>query len=81
MTAVEWLINQLTDNGIEYLDLAYEIIEQAKEIEEQQIKKMYSEEEVKKAFKIGFNIGYSSQVSELDLKEEHCNKWFEQFKK
>ena len=36
-TAVEWLINQLTDNGIEYLDLAYEIIEQAKEMEKQQI--------------------------------------------
>jgi hypothetical protein len=37
MTAVEWLINELKDNGIEYLDLAYEIIEQAKEMEKQQI--------------------------------------------
>jgi len=37
MTAVEWLIDELTDNGIEYLDLAYEIIEQAKEMEKQQI--------------------------------------------
>ena len=44
-------------------------------------KKMYSEEELKSAFKIGFNIGYGSPVSELDLKEEHCTKWFEQFKK
>jgi hypothetical protein len=37
MTAVEWLIDELTDNGIPYLDLAYEIIEQAKEMEKQQI--------------------------------------------
>jgi N-acetyl-anhydromuramyl-L-alanine amidase AmpD len=37
MTAVEWLINELKDNGIDYLDLAYEIIEQAKEMEKQQI--------------------------------------------
>jgi hypothetical protein len=37
MTAVEWLINELKDNGIEYLDLAYEIIEKAKEMEKQQI--------------------------------------------
>ena len=36
-TAVEWLIDELTDNGIEYLDLAYEIIKQAKEMEKQQI--------------------------------------------
>jgi hypothetical protein len=40
-TAVEWfsklLIDELTDNGIEYLDLVYEIIEQAKEMEKQQI--------------------------------------------
>jgi hypothetical protein len=36
-TAVEWLIDELTDNGIDYLDLAYEIIEQAKEMEKQQI--------------------------------------------
>jgi hypothetical protein len=37
MTAIEWLIDELTDNGIEYLDLAYEIIKQAKEMEKQQI--------------------------------------------
>ena len=41
----------------------------------------YSEEEVKEAFNIGFNIGYGSSVSELDLKQEYCNNWFEQFKK
>ena len=36
-TAVEWLIDELTDNGIDYLDLAYVIIRQAKEMEREQI--------------------------------------------
>jgi hypothetical protein len=39
-TAVEWLIDELTDNGID-LYLAYEIIEQAKEMEKQQITDAY----------------------------------------
>ncbi|MCF8339671.1 MAG: hypothetical protein K9I82_01720 [Chitinophagaceae bacterium] len=43
--------------------------------------RMYSEEELKSAFKIGFNIGYGSPVQELDLKNEHCERWFNQFKK
>jgi hypothetical protein len=43
--------------------------------------RMYSGEELKSAFKIGFNIGYGSPVQELDLKNEHCERWFEQFKK
>ena len=51
------------------------------ELAKWQAERMYSEEELKSAFKIGFNIGYGSPVSELDLKEEHCTKWFEQFKK
>jgi hypothetical protein len=46
-----------------------------------QAERMYSEEELKSAFKIGFNIGYGSPVSELDLKQQHCDKWFKQFKK
>jgi hypothetical protein len=46
-----------------------------------QAERMHSEEELKSAFKIGFNIGYGSPVQELDLKNEHCEKWFEQFKK
>jgi len=49
--------------------------------QQEQDKNKYNEEEVKGAFKIGFDIGYGSSVSELDLKQEYCNKWFEQFKK
>ena len=42
---------------------------------------LYTEEDLKSAFRTGFFMGYGSPVSELDLKEEYCNKWFEQFKK
>ena len=45
VTAVEWLVEELEDNGIN-LDLASEIIEQAKEMEKEQ--QGYSEEEVEK---------------------------------
>ena len=37
-TAVEWLIEELNDNGFSHLDLAADIIEQAKEMEKEQIK-------------------------------------------
>ena len=36
-TAVEWLIEELNDNGFSHLDLAADIIEQAKEMEMKQI--------------------------------------------
>ena len=55
--------------------------EKALEERDKQQERMYSEEELKNAFKIGFNIGYGSPVQELDLKNEHCERWFEQFKK
>jgi hypothetical protein len=41
-TAVEWLIDELTDNGIDYLDLAYVIIRQAIEMEKQQIENAFN---------------------------------------
>jgi hypothetical protein len=62
MTAVEWLIDELTDNGIEYLDLAYEIIEQAKELEKQQIIDAYIE-------------GYSSNLNAGDS-EKYYNETY-----
>jgi hypothetical protein len=39
-TAVEWLVEELEDNGIN-LDLAFELIEQAKEMEKEQIEDAY----------------------------------------
>jgi len=40
----------------------------------------YSEEEVKQAFKVGFSIGYGSDVHAIDEKNRTCDEWFEQFK-
>ncbi len=42
-TAVEWLIEELNDNGFSHLDLATDIIEQAKEIEKEQIRQAYND--------------------------------------
>jgi hypothetical protein len=44
-------------------------------------KTAYTEDQVKAAFNVGFNIGYSCQVSDIDRKESICEEWFEQFKK
>jgi hypothetical protein len=48
------------------------------ETEQEQDKKMYNEEELKNAFKVGFNIGYGSQAQELDFKNYYYDKWFKQ---
>lgn len=93
-SAVEWLIGELKkydsaglkDQSNYVIEMPTHILteleEQSKEIEnQQQDKNKYSEEELKSTFKIGFNIGYGSTVQELDLKNEHCDKWFEQLKK
>ena len=37
MTAVEWLIQELKENGIKHLDLAEDIIEQAKMMEKSRL--------------------------------------------
>ena len=36
-TAVEWLVKELTEHGFKHLDMAEDIIEEAKEMERQQI--------------------------------------------
>jgi len=46
-----------------------------------QQEKSYSEEEVKQAFKVGFSIGYGSDIYAIDEKNRTCEEWFEQFKK
>ena len=46
-----------------------------------QAERSYSEEDMKSAFKIGFSIGYGSDVHAIDEKNRTCNEWFEQFKK
>jgi len=41
----------------------------------------YSEEDMKSAFKVGFSIGYGSDVHAIDEKNRTCDEWFKQFKK
>jgi hypothetical protein len=45
-----------------------------------QQERMYSEEDIKSAFKVGFSIGYGSDVHAIDEKNRTCEKWFEQYK-
>jgi hypothetical protein len=70
MTAVEFLAKQ----ALNYLNDEQEnnlikVIEQALEMEKQQIEKMYSEEDLQEAF-------YAHNQSWIDYE-----RWFEQFKK
>jgi len=46
-----------------------------------QAERMYSEEELKSAFRTGFGIGYGSDIYAIDVKDKICDEWFEQFKK
>jgi len=76
-TAVEWfsklLIDELTDNGIEYLDLVYEIIEQASELFEQQIKDAYVDG-FKECEKIHEEVFFIKDLSEEYYNETYKNK-------
>jgi hypothetical protein len=45
--------------------------------QQEQDKNKYSEEELKEAFRVGFNVGYNDAESPSYLKFE---EWFEQFK-
>ena len=46
-----------------------------------QQERMYSEEDMKQAFKVGFSIGYGSDVHSIDDKNRTFEKWFERNKK
>ena len=45
-----------------------------------QQERSYSEEDMKSAFKVGFSIGYGSDVHAIDEKNRTCEEWFNQFK-
>jgi len=71
-TAVEWLESKLIDIGLDYpISKAKEAFEQAKEMEKQQ--QGYSEEDMKEAFRIGFNLGCNAVES---LTNEIAEEWF-----
>jgi hypothetical protein len=48
--------------------------------QKEQDKKLYSEEDLEKAFKVGFTLGYGSDVEGIDDKDECFNRWFKIFK-
>lgn len=47
----------------------------------QQQERMYSEEDMKSAFKVGFSIGYGSDVHAIDEKNRTCEEGFNKIKK
>jgi hypothetical protein len=81
MTAVEFLMDKLFDPTFDN-PKQIEWFEQAKEMEkkQQQDKKLYSEEDIKEAFRQG-----EDNVIIIDLvnlvKKKSIVEWFEQFKK
>ena len=74
MTAVEWLVKiYLQTKKIDSFD-----IEQAKAMEKEQIKRMYSEEDLKEAYKSCYTPLSFGKIGDLD---EDFKEWFKQFKK
>ena len=71
-TAVEWLAEQLPIYGYNAVTVFPELIEQAKEIEKQQVG--YSEEDMKKAFNAG-EENVNNCYTYMPFEE-----WFETFK-
>jgi hypothetical protein len=69
-TAVEWLVEELEDNGIN-LDLAFELIEQAKEMEENNLLEMLH--------KFAFDYTYNYRGEKTIY--EWIPEWFEEYKK
>lgn len=65
-TPVEWLVEELTDNGIN-LDLAFEIIEEAKEKEKQVIERAVND-----------NQKYLIGKEDINLGETYYNNTFKQ---
>ena len=71
-TAVNWLIDELTDNGIPHLDLAYEIIEKAKKMEKQKEQKYNEMIEMLKISRDKFlDLKHDNNLHELqEIQEE-----------
>ena len=69
-----WKFNPLKKLDGEFLRHAFK--EGAKWMQE----RSYSEEDLEKAFKVGFTLGYSSDVEAIDDKDKCFNRWFKIFK-
>jgi hypothetical protein len=69
-TAIDWLISELKDNGFDHIDLAEEIIKEAKEMHKNQIQD---------AFEEGKWNGYETAIGASDFKDPliYYNETFE----
>jgi hypothetical protein len=77
MTAVEFLIEQILKHDKSFIEFYNAEIQQAKEMEKQQIEKMYSEEEV-----IDLLAKFRRENRGKDsIPFKDIQEWFEQFKK
>lgn len=75
---VKW---QKYNSNINALDFEIKALKSLIQDMDATIKSKYSEDDMKRAFKAGFSIGYGSPVNGLDSKDETCEVWFNQFKK
>ena len=66
-TAVEYLLEELNDNGFSHLYLAEDIIEQAKEMEKEQIID---------AFGVGCHVESTRLIHYDDMAEQYYNETF-----
>ena len=60
-TAVEWLVEQLEDNGVKHLDFAQDLIEQAKAMEIDQMEEAFHESRLTKDFCVYLNSGFKHE--------------------
>jgi uncharacterized protein (UPF0335 family) len=77
-TAVEWLFEN--SHIVPKTELnKRKLIEQAKEMENEQQERSYSEEDLKEAFKDAYSLGFRDYL-QVNFKQEKCDEWFELFK-
>jgi hypothetical protein len=84
-TAVEWLFNQIKKDiiGIEYdyADEFNQLFDQAKEMEKEQIERMYNEEDLIDFAHFYFKEEFNSSMQTSKSTKDIFTEWFEQFKK
>jgi hypothetical protein len=80
-TPVEWIYRNLLENPISNQDVEYNeaVFHNAKEMEKEQDKKLYSEEEVRNIVEQTIEKFYKHRY--VETKAEMKEQWFEQFKK
>lgn len=80
----QWVINNRYAKSelekVSDFEMYNTIIDKCSKWQQEQDKNKYSEEDLEKAFKVGFTLGYGSDVEGIDDKDECFNRWFKIFK-